>query len=810
LSTELINSMMKKLISCFLILSGFTSIAQNLPTIVSYTVDTLCENSYDERFITIIVEDLDADSTYIDVVTPNNTVLDGQMGFTVINPPYVPGETLRTIEVYGTSFWGNPSGLNMADVNFEIVGNLTNDGVEADYDINNIPVYGPINVSLDLSSLTVCHLDNPIDISSYANPMGGVFDWGTNGLDEPSTGYFDPETYYLDPGDGIFYTYKNEAGCEGFDSYYLDVLISPDVSSVTTPSTCGSADGGAQVTATGQFPPFDVYWTTGFSEQVSSTSAISNLSSGTYYANVTDANGCTVQATAQVSDADIVVSEVITDQTCPNTGNGAIDLTVTGGTVSEVFWSNGATTEDISGLAGGEYTVHIHTTGNCSAFKSYNVASPPPLGIDIVDVQGADCLQGSQGNIDITTTGGSGSYTWDWNSGAWSGEDFPTPGVGVHNCVVTDVITGCTYDWDITVPDWGAPWISISKVIKPSCGQMNGEIEIQAFENTAPITSIAWNNAATTSQITGLDAGDYVVTVTDASGCTAVQDVELTYERPYQPSLCLLTVDTSYTYNEIVWEKDDFQVIDGFNVYRETQVMGNFELVANRPLDLESRFMDNAASPVDRSWRYYITTYDACGNESFPSFIHKTIHTVATTQNQSDYVISWDDYEGISYSSVDLFRYDDVNGWMNIGNYPVGTNSAPDTPPVTTELDYMVSFNLTDGCTSTKATNYNSSRSNKTKESAWSGGGTTTSIEDEDLGTISIYPNPTNGMLFVSLENTDKFNEIEIKDVQGRIIAKTTIINSQTSFDLSQVPSGMYFVQLIADEQVKSMKVIKE
>ena len=797
---------MKTLIVIFTSLFAFGAFCQNVPTLHAVTFDTLCHDDNQEVFMHVTVEDLDMDSTYISVITFNNTVLDNQIAIQVTNPPYIPTETLRTFTFSGTPFSGNPSGVNLASLNIEVTGNTDLDGVEGDFDINDIPVYGPINVSLDLSSVSICQFDNPIDISTFASPMGGVFWFGG---DEPTTGYFDPEVYY-DFGDGVYYTYTNEAGCEGEAIGFPQVFPSPIVSMVTTPSTCGNADGTAQVTATGQSASYNVYWTTGFSEQVTSTSTIANLSSGTYYAHVTDGDGCTTDATAQVSDSDITVIENITNQTCPNSGNGAIDLTITGGTVSEVFWSNGESTEDINGLAAGEYTVHVYTTGNCSVFKSYNVASSPPLGIDVISVQGADCQLGSQGDIDIATTGGSGSYTWDWNSGGWTGEDYPAPGAGVHNCVVTDAVTGCTYDWDITVPDMNAPSISVKKVIKPSCGQLDGAIEIEAFENTAPITSILWSNGASTEQIIGLDAGNYIVAVTDAAGCTAYEDVELLYERPYQPSLCILTVDTSYTYNEIVWEKNDFQEIDGFNVYRETQVMGEFELVADRPFDLESRFMDNAASPIDRSWRYYITTYDACDNESYPSFIHKTIHAVAQTQNLTDYTISWDDYEGISYTSVDLLRFDNVNGWMNIGNYPVGTNSAADTPPITAELDYIVSFNLTDACTSTKATNYNSSRSNKTKENAWTGGGSTTSIQDQELGEISLYPNPTSQILYVTVENMEDFHLIEIRDLQGRIITEKSITSTQTTFDLSEIPNGMYLVQLIAKNKVRTLKVIKE
>ena len=132
-------------------------------------------------------------------------------------------------------------------------------------------------------------------------------------------------------------------------------------------------------------------------------------------------------------------------------------------------------------------------------------------------------------------------------------------------------------------------------------------------------------------------------------GCKGYLTVNIQNVRPYQPQICLLTVDTSLVYNEIIWEKDPNNIVDGFNIYRETTNYGEFELVVSLPYAHESAYIDNAASPVDRSWRYFITTYDGCG-ESYGSFIHKTIHIVVESTNGTDYNLVWDDYEGITYS----------------------------------------------------------------------------------------------------------------------------------------------------------------
>ena len=804
---------MKKLLTLLFIFGALSAGAQNLPTIVSYSVDTLCSNSQDALAITITIEDLDGDSTYFYDVSPNDTYT--YYNGHVEGPATFSGETQRTFQIYldGGFNYASP-GLNDASINILVEGNATNDGGYLDQDLTDLKVYSDdLGVTVDWGTTTFCTNDNPVDMTPFTSHPGGYTIHGTSGEYYMENG-FSPYDFFYDSGDGLEYHWTNSHGCKHIEfTPWPSIYEAPSVSVLTTESTCGNADGSATATFFGgQGGPYNVLWTNGYNETgFISTSQATNLSSGTYYVNVTDdMTGCTSQAPAQISDADIVVTENITNQSCPGAGNGAIDLTISGGTPDEIWWSNGSSTEDISGLVGGDYTVQIHTTGNCQAFKTYTVGSPAPIEINVDNLDAEDCVQGDfNSGIYITTTGGSGNFTWNWDSGAWTMEDFDSdPGVGNHNCVVTDQVTGCTYSWDINIPDYGAPFVFFDNVVKPNCNQNNGAIDAYVGVNFAPIATIEWNTGATTEDISGLAPGFYEVTVTDDNGCFTKESVTIENKRPQKPTICLLTVDTSFTYNQVIWEKTGLSNVAGFNVYRETQVQGVFEKVAQRPWALESYYMDNIASPQDRSWRYYLTTYDACGGESYPSFIHKTIHCIATPGGGSDYEVYWDDYEGINYSSVDLKRYDPTNGWQTIGNYSPGTNHETDQPPVTTGLEYIVSFNLVDPCITGKAQDYNSSRSNNTNGEA-NPGGTSLNVEDEEMGEISVYPNPTNGEINVYVENPDLFELIEVRDVNGALIMSQIMNSSQTELDLSSLSNGMYFVRLISESTTINHKITK-
>lgn len=796
--------MLKKIVLLTCLSLGMVSFAQTDPTLVSYQKDTICSDSYDYGVYNLVVEDLDNDSTYINIVSYDS----GLLGYTYVVVPdtYNPSSSLRTfkIEVYvNTSI---PAGVTLTDIDIEIVGGSGDDFTTFET-LSGIGVRKGPDVTMDFSSAVFCSNGNPVDPAPYVTPAGGTFSYN----DGTELSYFDPKLYYQDPGDGIFYTVVDAFGCQGYYMQTVSVAAAPTVSVIANPSTCGNADGNAVAVIIGDALPFTAYWTTGFSEVVSSSSTVNNLSSGNYYVNVTDNNGCKAVGIAQVSDNDLDVTETITNESCLNQSfNGAIDLNVlsTNGTVDYIFWSNGQTTEDISGLHAGDYSVHIHTSMNCQGFYTYTVDAFPKLDVSIDNIMDADCTlpDGGSSGIEITTYGGTGNYSWLWNTGVTTEDIYNIP-TGIYTCTVTDNTTGCNFTWSKNLGSFNGPAVYIDAVTKPTCNSADGMINA-GYYSPSPIASLSWNTGQLTEDISNIPAGTYVLTVTDINGCMGYDQVILPYEKPYQPSICLLTVDSSLTYNTVVWEKDFTQDIAGFNVYRETSTFGVFEQVANRPFALESFYQDNVASPMDRSWRYYLTTYDNCGNESFPSFVHKTIHVVTNTSNGIDFDLSWDDYEGIDYTTVDLYRFDEVNGWLTISSLPYGTHTYTDTPPVVAGLDYMVSFNLGSPCTSSKVQDHNSSRSNKTA-SVFDPGGSTATIEDEELGIISIYPNPATDMITLHVDKPEMFNTYEIVDLNGNIVASGTIFTNNTTVATEFLASGVYMVRLKTDSKVILEKIVK-
>src|SRR5213592_1173764 len=124
------------------------------------------------------------------------------------------------------------------------------------------------------------------------------------------------------------------------------------------------------LTVTGGVGALTYAWT-GPGGFTATTEDIAGLAAGDYNLTVTDANGCTLTATIAVGNVNSTLGEthVTTDATCSN-DNGAINITVTGGTGTLTYAWTGpggftATTEDIAGLAAGAYNLTVTDANGC-------------------------------------------------------------------------------------------------------------------------------------------------------------------------------------------------------------------------------------------------------------------------------------------------------------------------------------------------------------------------------------------------------------------------------------------------------------
>ncbi len=140
------------------------------------------------------------------------------------------------------------------------------------------------------------------------------------------------------------------------------------------------------------------------------TQTITVSTAATYSVTVTDINGCINIDTVVVDINPITIDRVITDVTCNGAADGAIDITVSGGNtpIASYLWSTSETTEDISGLSGGDYTVTVTDAQGCPLDSTFTVTEPAAV---VPSLSGSDTI--CQETIVVyTTDAGMSNYVW--------------------------------------------------------------------------------------------------------------------------------------------------------------------------------------------------------------------------------------------------------------------------------------------------------------------------------------------------------------------------------------------------------------
>ena len=302
-------------------------------------------------------------------------------------------------------------------------------------------------------------------------------------------------------------------------------LVEPDeivTSGFVTNSTCGGTDGSINIDITGAVAPYTVLWSSG-----QTTEDITGISAGSYTVTVTDGNGCQSVETFLVNNiGSLDITSVTTATSCNGGSDGAINITATGGQVPYTFsWDNGATTEDISGLTAGDYTVTMQDQQGCIISELVTVSNAVAISITPVAISNEECNT-DNGSIDIAVSGGTGSYGYQWSNGA-STEDLTNLTAGTYVINVIDG-NGCTANATFPLVNDVSNcsafcFIEVEEnlISDEICGSGNGSIDINVLNAVAPI-SYSWSNGATTEDISGLSEGSYTVVVTDANNCSEV------------------------------------------------------------------------------------------------------------------------------------------------------------------------------------------------------------------------------------------------------------------------------------------------
>jgi hypothetical protein len=310
------------------------------------------------------------------------------------------------------------------------------------------------------------------------------------------------------------------------------------ITSSVTSVSCGGTNGAIDLSVTGGTGAYTYLWSNSATSQ-----DLSSLAAGTYSVTVTDANNCTATSSVNISSSSTMsLSTTVTNIGCNGNTTGAVNLTVTGGTAGYTFsWSNSATSEDLSNLAAGTYTVTVTDASSCTSITTVTITEPAAITLT-TSATNVSCNAGTNGAIDLTATGGTGALSFAWSNSSTS-EDLSNLAAGSYSVTVTDA-NNCTATTSVTITQPAATFSIGSSTSGPTCnGGSNGSINLTV--TGASSYSYVWSNSATTEDLTGLSAGSYSVTVTDmVSGCTLTQS--FTVNQPTALSLSSTTTNETF------------------------------------------------------------------------------------------------------------------------------------------------------------------------------------------------------------------------------------------------------------------------
>ena len=595
----------------------------------------------------------------------------------------------------------------------------------------------------------------------------------------------------------------------------------------------GLADGSATASATGGTGAYSYTWSTG-----ATTATVTGLAAGTYSVTVVDANGCSANTSITITEptALVVTTTVVSNVSCNGLCDGEISANVTGGTSPASFiWSTGSTGNPITNLCAGTYTVTVTDANGCTATSTSIVTEPPVLVASTSLDANVSCNGLADGAATATATGGTPSHTFLWNTGAATASVTGLT-AGTYTVTVTDA-NSCTSTASLVITE---PALLVAATVvdaNVTCFAGNdGGLTASASGGTTTY-SYLWNTGATNASISGLSAGTYSVTVTDANGCTDSTSATVT-EPPLvsvdlgnDTSVCFggsLTLDAGAGFASYLWQ--DNSTNQTYSVNTATPGVADYSVTVTNSNGCIGFDTINVtvfqATGVTISGANNLCAYDMDTLVASTGFVSYIWNTSATTSqiivdanslspgNQNYAVTATDSNGCVSDDAVSFNVYN-----------PVVVDLGPDTSIIwvdgssdTYTLDAGAGFSsyLWSDLTTTSQT-YDVTLANMgtifvvvTDGNGCLGVDTVfvdfiLNVPTLNKASVNIYPNPAADYLNIDMEG---FNgqqvQVIITDMSGKQVINNTLkVNgSQTStLDVSNLPTGTYFIQIQTEDQ---------
>lgn len=670
--------------------------------------------------------------------------------------------------------------------------------------------------------------------ASTVQGTGGVgnftYLWSNGGTTQEITGLI-AGTYIATVTDG-----------EGCTASVTAVVVQPfaplQVNATATGETAlGANNGTATAAPTGGTPTYSYNWSNG-----GTTATITGLAPGTYTVTTTDFFGCLAVQTVTVNafGCSLAASISSTNATCNGADNGTAAVTTTGEANPVVYtWSNGASTQSVSGLEPGSYTVSIVDGNNCPAVLNVSITEPTAVAAN-ASATSETASGANDGTATATPTGGAGSYTYLWSNGLNTATIIGlTP--GIYTVSVTDA-NNCLAVQTVNVGAFNCAISATTSQANVSCfGLADGSATAVLSGGQLPYT-YAWSNGATTATASNLAAGTYTVNVIDDAGCATSETVTIT-----QPTA--LTAQATNIQNVVC--ATDFTgsvtiVPDGGTApYTFTGSVGNLGVGAHAvkvtdangcSTDVSFNIVATDSQPPVVSCPANIffcgadfvsypapTATDNCSLSGNPVLISgqasgtvfndgTTVQVYRATDASGNsatcsfavvvypipdilIVSAADDHNGLGVGSIDVTPVGGSGSYFFVWNRNGQFFSNSEDLSGLNAGSYTLTITDGNGCTSALAPIVI--------------GNTVGTSEPGAAGSIRLYPNPATTSLQLEIIDLDVIAAF-ILDTRGRMVYELQPLEWQSEVAVDQLATGVYFLRLATESgRVVTLKFVK-